>query len=134
MENLKKAIGKKLQMRRLELRLTQDALADLVSPDIDRSRISEWERGEFLPSPKYRKKLLEALQADESLLDPREPNQDKTDDKEALLGEAIVLLAALDEGELRRAIKVLRFREGLTPATLGADEDDIIARKKNLKG
>lgn len=101
MDYLKKAIGQKIQKRRRELRLSQEALADKISPDTDRSRISEWERGQSLPTKSVRAKLIEALKTDESLFDVSVAAGNPTPDtKDALIGRIVTLLNGLDESQL----------------------------------
>lgn len=65
---LKKEYGKKLAFRREQLGFSQKELADKIGSDgsdIDQSRVSKWENGTE-PSLKWKKRLYEALQIDES--------------------------------------------------------------------
>jgi transcriptional regulator with XRE-family HTH domain len=68
LEKYKRLIGQKIRTKRKEKGLSQEALGNLVGTD--QSRIARWERGENLPDPSARVKLIEALETDESLFDP----------------------------------------------------------------
>lgn len=44
-----------LKERRIQAGMTQEQVAKLV--DVDQAAVSHWERGKWLPLPKYQKKL-----------------------------------------------------------------------------
>lgn len=62
-------VGERIRSRRLELRINQRQLADLIDdPAVSNQHISNWERGVYRPSDRYLAKLAAALQVDVSYL------------------------------------------------------------------
>jgi len=116
----KKAVGQKIQKRRLELGFnTQEEFANAM--DLDQSRISRWERGESLPQIRYRPQLYKVLKTDESLFEiDNNKEQKETDAKKRidLFGSVVAKLGRLNEEQLSFMVFTADIVSDLTLADL----------------
>lgn len=61
MDEIARAIGRRIRERRLLLGLTQEDLAAAVG--VHQTTVSEWERGDVCPSRRNERPILDALNA-----------------------------------------------------------------------
>lgn len=76
--DMSRRIGLRIRQRRVEMGLTQKQVAvRMATPDLDKQRLSDWERGHNKPSERYLKELVAALEVpDVSYFyeDPEQPD------------------------------------------------------------